>query len=236
MQPQQVFAFIFKSQSFGETDEIFTLYSKECGKFRALAKGTKRSQSRLRFGLLPVAKNEVRVILNGSKLAKVTGARPLETFSHIIEDPNKLMLWYLAIELMNKATPDLEPNEELFQLLYNLLQCLNAVKAINLLSIKIQFKSLLMSKIGASVALPDSINPNDKFVFNSSHGGFFLEANTPGESVPWSVVNDFKKISQSEFGQEVVMNQQDLEKLDTLLSNFIKHYLEREIHSENFLL
>jgi hypothetical protein len=49
-------------------------------------------------------------------------------------------------------------------------------------------------------------------------------------------VNDFKKISQSEFGQEVVMNQQDLEKLDTLLSNFIKHYLEREIHSENFLL
>lgn len=232
----RVSAFVFKTQSFSEADEIFTLYTKEHGKLRALAGSTKRSQSRLRFGLQQVSKNQVSLILKGHQLAKITGAIQLQSFSQILEDPKRLMLWYLAVELISKATPDQEPNESLFDLLENFLSDLNNAKIINPELTKVWFKIHIMSEIGTAISCSIPKDQAEDVVFSSTQGGFFLKSYSPGEVVSKDLVRAFQVISESNSSQGLDFDEYTLTKLDQLLTGFIKHYLEREIHSENFLL
>jgi DNA repair protein RecO (recombination protein O) len=47
----RVDALIIRARDFGEADKILTLYTKECGKIQAIAKGVRKPTSRLRGGV-----------------------------------------------------------------------------------------------------------------------------------------------------------------------------------------
>ena len=113
-------AVVLKGAEFGEKDRIVTLYSRQHGKIKAIAKGVKRPQSSLgpatqtfTYGTFSLA--------TGKNLDVVTQARIKEPFPPIRADVERMAYASLVAELVDLATPEGEPNPELFDLLVGTL-------------------------------------------------------------------------------------------------------------------
>lgn len=101
---------------YGEADRIVTLFTREQGKFRALAKGAKRSIRRFGGILEPFARVTVEVIIK-SGLSRIVGADAATIFPHIREDILKIGYAGYACEAVDLFLPDGLPNVRLFRLL-----------------------------------------------------------------------------------------------------------------------
>lgn len=117
-------AIILKKNIFSEGNEIITMYSRELGKIRAVAKAVKSPKSRLSFGLQNLFLTDVDVLIS-KKLSTIKGVKALETFPNIYSDEQNILLALYATEIILKSTPDEEKNENLFDLYLNFLRHLN---------------------------------------------------------------------------------------------------------------
>ncbi len=236
-------AIIIKQSAFGEADEIITFFTREAGKIRALAKSVKLSTSKLRHGLQPMF--SVAVTLTGghsagTKLSKIIGVTVAETFSNIAADSERVKRWYVVAELINKATPDEQNNEELFQLLLDFLTILNRpqISAAQLDLVLAKFKLELLAAIGLGIWHPAEANAQPRF-FSNAKGGFFntrlASDAVPVTSATWQ---SFKRLNSQPFSalhDEPAGRILPLGDLPQLVTDFLLYYLEREIKAEQFL-
>src|SRR5665213_380175 len=104
-------AVVLKKNVFAEGSEVVTLYSRDEGKVRAVARSVKSSKSKLSFGLqdLFLSDVEVSVSRRSGSMGTVTGVKPVNTFMHMRESDVAVHLALFATELLLKATPDHEP-------------------------------------------------------------------------------------------------------------------------------
>jgi len=109
-------AVVLKGKEFGEKDRIVTLYSRQHGKIRAIAKGVKKPQSSLGPATEPFSYGTF-LLATGKNLDVVTQARIKEPFPPLREDMERMAYASLLVELVDLASPEGEPNPELFDLL-----------------------------------------------------------------------------------------------------------------------
>ena len=229
-------AIVLKQSAFGEADEIITFYTREAGKVRALAKSVKFSTSKLRHGLQPMFFVSITLTAAG-KLPKIIGVTVNETFARVASDPERVKRWYVASELMNKATPDEQENPELFQLLLDFLTLLNQPQfnPAVLDSALVKFKLDLLAAIGLGVWHPAEPEATPKF-FSNSKGGFFNSRlavdDVPITSITWNAFIELNRASLADLGSQQVIPMGDL---PGLVTDFLLYHLEREIKAEKFL-
>lgn len=107
---------ILKRINYGETDRILTIYTKHYGKIRALAKGVRRITSR-RGGNVELF-NQVTLFLHqGKNLDLLNEAQVVNSFKAWRRDLKKVAVAYYFAELVDKLTPEEQPNQAVFQLL-----------------------------------------------------------------------------------------------------------------------
>lgn len=107
---------ILKRTNFGEADRILTIYTKHYGKIRALAKGVRRITSR-RGGNVELF-NQVTLFLHqGKNLDLLNEAQVVNSFKAWRRDLKKVAVAYYFAELVDKLTPEEQPNQAVFQLL-----------------------------------------------------------------------------------------------------------------------
>ena len=110
----------------GETDRIYTIYTFEAGKIRALAKGVRKPNAKLAGNLESITKVEV-FLAKSRGIGKITGVISLNNFSGIKENLDALEKVSYVFRLVNKLIVEQEPDEEAFLILKSFLNNLDAL-------------------------------------------------------------------------------------------------------------
>lgn len=124
MRKAEAEAIILRLTDYGEADRIVSLFTLEQGKVQGIARGAKRSRKRFAGALDPFAHLKLQLQLGGS-LATLLSADIVDIFPGIRGDLAKIGTAAYACELVERLTPDEEPNPRLFRLLYCYLQRLD---------------------------------------------------------------------------------------------------------------
>lgn len=114
MAAEKALAIVVRGTDWSETSRIATLFTREFGKVRALAKGGRRLKSNfdVAFDLLTVC--EVVFIRKASGLDLLTEARMNEQFPALRQNLPALYAGYYVAELLADGTQDYDPHVPLF--------------------------------------------------------------------------------------------------------------------------
>ncbi len=111
-------AITLKSRKWGDADRIVTLYTKEMGKVRAVARGARRMKSRLGASLEPLTICHLNLFeKSGDTLYRVSQADLVEPFMRFREDLTLMTAAARMVNVVGAVTPDGDPDPELFETL-----------------------------------------------------------------------------------------------------------------------
>jgi DNA repair protein RecO (recombination protein O) len=119
-------AIVLRRIPFSETDKILTVFTREHGKLNAIAKGARRTTSRLVGGTEPMTYARMLLAV-GQNLDVVTQSEVLEPFPGIRGDLEKLGHASYLLELTNAALEERQLQPELFDLLLTAFYVLQRV-------------------------------------------------------------------------------------------------------------
>jgi|SRR3989339_151132 len=109
-----------KATPFAEADKLVTLFTREQGKIKVIAKGARRIPSRLAGRVEPFSYGEY-FIVKGRNLHILSQATLFETFQFIRENEHMLMSALHLLRLIHAGTAEGQANPELFDLLVHSL-------------------------------------------------------------------------------------------------------------------
>jgi DNA repair protein RecO (recombination protein O) len=117
---------IIKRHNFGEADRILTIYTREYGKIKVLAKGVRKTHSKL-GGHLELFYVTEFLIHKGKNIDIVSGAELKKRYKNI-DDKNLINYFFAISELLYFATEEREENIAIYNLTDEILSkisCLN---------------------------------------------------------------------------------------------------------------
>ena len=126
-QPPRVYkatAIVLRQRRLGDADKIVTLYSAEHGKLDAVAKGVRRTRSRLAGPVEPLNHGSY-LLARGRNLDIVTQAQTIEPFQPIRDDLGRLSRALYVAELTDRATEERAENFALYRLLLDTMRRLS---------------------------------------------------------------------------------------------------------------
>ncbi|MDE3096396.1 MAG: DNA repair protein RecO [Chloroflexota bacterium] len=109
-------ALVLRQRRLGDVDKILTLYTAQHGKLEVVAKGVRKTRSRLAGHVEPLTQATF-LLAKGKSLDVVTQVETVESFQQVRDDLDRLSRALYCAELLEKFT---EPREEQFAL-YRLL-------------------------------------------------------------------------------------------------------------------
>ncbi len=105
--------FVLRRHDLGEADRIVTLYTREHGKRRAVAKGVRKPQSRL-AGHIELFSLVDTYLVVGGNLDVLTQATALTTYPQLVADLERFAQASWAAETLDRLTPESEADSYLF--------------------------------------------------------------------------------------------------------------------------
>ena len=115
---------ILSRTDFGEADKIITLLTPDQGKLRLMARGVRRSKSKLAGGVELFSVSDITFVKGRGEIGTLVSARLITHYGRIVQDVTRTMLGYELIKQLNKVTED-EPESEYFTLLEQTFQALD---------------------------------------------------------------------------------------------------------------
>jgi len=238
-------AVILHTMSYGESDQIVTLYTLDFGKIKGIAKGAKRS--RKRFG----ARLEIGSYVNAtffeketSDLVRLSHCDLIRPFEGLREDIHKLAWASYFIELVREMTAEKIQNKPLFRLLIAFLGLVDQ----GILKEEIQrvFEIRFLSHLGYRPQLDHCTQCQKRLsgerAFFSPRGGGVIcstcSAHLPG-LLPVSM-GTIKTLLLAEtlpldkVGR-ISFSPQSLKESQAIFSLFLQQYLGKELKSKKFL-
>ena len=119
-------AIVLSVMDYGEADRIATLFTREHGKVRALARNARMSRRRFGGALEPFARLQVRIGLRDDRLSTLHDADIVTLHPAIRRDLATMALAGYACELCDRFLPDHLANPRLFRLLATCLSHLES--------------------------------------------------------------------------------------------------------------
>jgi DNA repair protein RecO (recombination protein O) len=108
-------AIVLRQQQLGEADRIITLFTREFGKLRAVAKGVRRPTSRLSGRIEPFT--HARLLLaRGRTLDVIAQAEIVEAFAGLRADLIRSAHAAYVAELVDRGMPDRDRHDDVFDL------------------------------------------------------------------------------------------------------------------------
>lgn len=116
---------VLRTIKLGEADRIVTLATEGRGKVRAVAKGVRRTTSRLGARLEPMSHVSLQ-LYEGRNLDTITQVESIEQFRSVREDLDRLGQAQTLLEAVDAVAPEHEPNRRRYQMLLGALRALDA--------------------------------------------------------------------------------------------------------------
>jgi DNA repair protein RecO (recombination protein O) len=138
-------AIVLRQRKLGEADKIVTLYCSHYGKVDAVAKGVRRTKSRLAGHLEPLTLGSY-LIAEGRDLDIVTQAETVDAFGTLREDLQRLSRGLYCAELVERLTPERSEGNPIFRLLHETLALLDREPELDLCVRR--FEARLLDELG----------------------------------------------------------------------------------------
>ena len=121
----QTQGFILAKNNWAEADQVLTVYTEDFGKLEVLGKAIRKIKSKLRGGAELFYLSEIEFI-QGRIRRTLTDAVSIERFENIRKDLEKLKIAYQISEVADNLIRGQEKDQEIFNLLNDLFNKLNA--------------------------------------------------------------------------------------------------------------
>jgi len=239
----RVNAIVLKHQDYGEADRILTIYTRERGKLRVIAKGVRKVHSRKGGHLEPFTHVSLQ-LAEGRNWPLVSQAEAQHIYDDLKKDLETLGYASYAVELVERFTFEEEENAPIFNLLKNTLTRLNRGDPASLVIryYEIRLLDLLgfRPELNNCVVSGEKIQPENQY-FSAALGGVV----SPGSgkdlagAVPVSVralkyLRHFQRSSYSEATRAVIPPEIQQE-LEVLMQYYLTYLLERGLNTPSFL-
>jgi len=111
-------AIVLGQRDFGEADKVVTLYTKDFGKLRVVAKGVRRIKSRFGSSMELFSHSHLMLYMQRKRdLYIVTGSNIIRTHKELRENFDSFITGSCIVELVDKLTEPEEANRYLFSLI-----------------------------------------------------------------------------------------------------------------------
>ena len=216
MKYKKLVGIILKKQNYREADQIVTIWTREAGKVRVMARGLRHGKSKLAYSMADLGVVEVETAGNKT-LPALIAAKSVQNFNGLREDLSKTVAALYVSELMLKMTADEQPNIEAYDILQNFLDFLNTadISKQPVFSFVDSFSLRLMESLGFSI--------------EHAQGTIHL---------PASLQDTITLLAESQYSDLQAMKIEELvaKKSHQIVKNFIEFVLERNIKSDQFLM
>ena len=234
---------ILRRRDLGEADRLLTVFSREFGKLRQIAKGARRPQSR-KAGHLELFNRARLLVARGRDLDIISQAEAIDSYPHLHADLLLVGHAGYAIELLDHFTVDAEPNANLYRLICETLERLDQGGDFN--SVIRHYELRLLDEVGfrpelfRCVACGDEIRPEAQY-FSYEKGGILCPACGGKERslVPISlpalkVIRHFQRSTYGAAAKVKIRSNVHAE-LDQLMEGFMGALLERRLNVPHFI-
>jgi len=239
----QTDAIIIKKAKLGEADRILTLYTPHLGKMQAVAKGVRRPKSKMAGHLELLTHSQVS-LARGRNLDTITGSQTINSFL-----PLKSDLWLTSCalyvtELVNQFTAEEVENYLLFQLLLKTMEqlCQPHDKDLTLRYFELQ----LLNEVGYRPQLQECVTCHKKLEpasnsFCPNAGGMLCPDCSLSQPVTYTLSVNAQKVLRLfqrcdySTASRLKIDQALSHELERVMSNYLKHLLEREVKAAAWL-
>src|SRR2546428_10074472 len=125
MPTYQADAIVLRRLDYGEADRILTLLTREHGKLAAIAKGARKSKTRMGSSLDLFGRSQM-MLAKGANLAVVAQVERRGDVRHISGDLERTAYACLVAEVVDKVLEDRHPVDDIFDLVVVTLGRMNA--------------------------------------------------------------------------------------------------------------
>jgi DNA repair protein RecO (recombination protein O) len=175
-------AVVLRSIRYAEADRILHLYTSDRGRIGAIAKGIRKTTSRVGGRLEPLGQVELMLHAGSGELHTVTGAELIRPHSAVRESPNRLSVGLIGAEAMLRLFTEQEANERAFSALTRFLDLLDeapvaARPELDPLGLSFQLKLLWLSGYLPHIGSCAECGSEGPFVgYSARAGGTVCEA------------------------------------------------------------
>lgn len=237
-------AIILRRSDFGESDRILTLFGREQGKFRAIAKGVRKATSR-KMGHIELFMCSNLLLAQGQSLPIITQADVVEAHRGLAEELARVAYASYAAELLDAFAPEQERQTALYELLKETLgrfsrgeNLLLAARyyELNLLRIAGFQPQLFYCVVTNEVAqLEDQwFSPELGGVIRPEHrpeGAFCRPISAPAvKLLRYVQTHSWANIAELHLRRSLHLE------IEGLMHHYLRHLLERRVKSAEFLL
>src|SRR5262245_25507678 len=237
-------ALILRTFDQGESDRVVHLYTEALGRVGAIAKGARRSKRRFpgTLGIRSVA--DARLVAPPrAQLMRLENAKLVRSFEAIPQSLPRYAIACQFLELLDRSTPERQPQPELFAFAAGVLDVLDQSEPDPLLAVLVLAKTL--ARLGyrpqlVRCALCDADLPaGARVAFMPAHGGAVCRACAPVEDarLPARLLRALESGLRQPLRArgELGLAARDVELLARLVERFFRFHIGFELRSEPFL-
>lgn len=237
-------AIVIRHSDFGEADRLVTLYTREQGKLRAVAKGVRKIASRKAGHLEPFTRVKLQ-LARGRDMFIVTQAETVDAYSSLREDLSLTGYAAYVLELLDRFVPDEESaSPSLYRLLTETLSHL-ATESNPWLTLR-SYEMRLLDLLGFRPQLQDCANcgneiqAEDQF-FSAALGGAVCPRCGHGLPGLWPIsveaLKYLRHFQRSDY-RAAMRARPDAEtqkEIETVMQGYFQFLLERELNTPGFI-
>ncbi len=235
----RVDAVVLRRHDLGEADRLLTLFTRETGKLRAVAKGARKPSSR-KAGHIELFTHSRLLLAKGRSLDIITQAETIEPFLRIRGDLMRTSYAYYLAELVDRFSEEGDENPLVFRLLLESLRGLSNRGDAELLTRAFELGILALS--GYRPELERCLQCGDPVAhgsFNSARGGVLCPAHGRGKTPRLSAgALDYLRRLQAgglAASQAISPDEVERQEMESSLRGYIRYLLDREPRSSVFL-
>lgn len=234
---------ILRHSDFGEADRILTIFTREIGKVRAIAKGVRKARSRKAGHVEPFTRTSLQ-LARGRDLFILTQAEAIDVYARLREDLVLLGYGSYAIELLDRSTTDEVENRSLYNLITRTLSRLNRGDDPNLLTRYYELR--LLDYIGFRPQLftcarcETEIQPEDQY-FSALQGGVICpkcgQRDPEARPISMQALKYFRHFQRSSYRDtaRAAIPSSVYAEMEILMQYYLTYSLERGLNSPSFL-
>lgn len=241
-------ALVLKQFDLGEADRLITLYTKEKGKLKAVAKGARKGK-KTRSGLVLPFSYHNFTLYQGRSLAKINHIESIAMNSKLRDDLDYMAYASVVSEYIERSGLEDEADQALFSLLAIILEKMAQAKKNELLFNFVIFKAKLLLLLGVKPEIENctvcgkKVNLKKGAPLSIEEGGTICKncfnQNEYYKSTFFSLseMRALYKIIFAEISQlkKARFSDQTLEKINKITEKFLVYHLELEPKSLSFL-
>ena len=236
-------ALVLRHLPLGEADLLVTLFSREHGKLRAVAKGARRSTAKLVGHLEPLTVSRL-ALSRGRTLDVISQAETLENFTPLKTNLTAVTRGLQVAELVDGFGSEASPNQPLFDLALDTLDAIGRAPDAELPLLHFQLHLLsvsgLMPELQNCVECRRDIEPG-RHRYSADGGGVYCPDCTPDQAglrpLSLRALKVLRLLARSPAAELPALDLDATlaQELKAILTGTVQYWLEKEIRTNSFL-